>query len=205
MNSKLAAGKALSSVPISITVRQIDNVRVVDRGHEWLKLHVHAGDTVVDATVGNGSDTLALAELVTASGKVIGFDIQTQAIELARIKLAEVGLQNVEWHSLCHSEMQPYLPQDIAAVTFNLGYLPNSSKTICTQTKSTIEALQISCAKIKQNGIITVVSYVGHDGGEEEDRAIRDLCKSLDPQQFEVTYELLPAQHAPRLTIILKK
>lgn len=39
-----------------------------------LRQVVQPGDTVVDATLGNGHDTLMLCELVGETGRVIGFD-----------------------------------------------------------------------------------------------------------------------------------
>ena len=49
---------------------------------------VNAGDTVVDATMGNGHDTLFLAELVGPEGHVCAFDIQESALESTRALLA---------------------------------------------------------------------------------------------------------------------
>lgn len=51
--------------------------------------HVKQGDTVVDATVGNGKDTLFLAKLVGIQGTVYGFDIQRIALEKAKSYLTE--------------------------------------------------------------------------------------------------------------------
>ena len=41
-----------------------------------LRQVVQPGDTVIDATMGNGHDTAMLAELVGESGHVIAFDVQ---------------------------------------------------------------------------------------------------------------------------------
>ena len=42
---------------------------------------VAPGDTVVDATMGNGHDTLFLCELVGEEGRVYAFDVQAQAVK----------------------------------------------------------------------------------------------------------------------------
>src|SRR2546423_751462 len=57
--------------------------------HHYWKALVMPGDTVIDATCGNGLDTLCMAKLaLTAeSGAVFGFDIQSQAIEKTRLLL----------------------------------------------------------------------------------------------------------------------
>lgn len=56
-----------------------------------LRQVVQPGDTVVDATLGNGHDTLMLCELVGETGRVIGFDIQPDAVERTRERLADAG------------------------------------------------------------------------------------------------------------------
>ena len=38
------------------------------------------GDLCIDATAGNGNDTLLLSQLCGESGKVLAFDIQEQAL-----------------------------------------------------------------------------------------------------------------------------
>jgi len=54
-----------------------------------LKNVVEKGDTVVDATCGNGYDTVFLARLVGEEGKVYAFDVQSQAIETTKDRLGE--------------------------------------------------------------------------------------------------------------------
>ena len=50
--------------------------KAVAFSHQLLKNTVKIGDTVIDATVGKGNDTLFLASLVGKTGQVIGFDVQ---------------------------------------------------------------------------------------------------------------------------------
>ena len=58
--------------------------RATEMAHLWLRERVNAGAFVVDATTGNGHDTVFLAELVGVDGKVIAFDIQADALKAAR-------------------------------------------------------------------------------------------------------------------------
>lgn len=51
-------------------------------------LSIHAGDTVVDATVGGGGYTKALCDVVGSKGKVIGFDVEQQALDRAKIHVS---------------------------------------------------------------------------------------------------------------------
>jgi ubiquinone/menaquinone biosynthesis C-methylase UbiE len=58
---------------------------------------VVAGDTVVDATCGNGRDAVKLASLVGSSGVLHAFDIQEAAVETTRqlLQLQTVSSQRV--------------------------------------------------------------------------------------------------------------
>lgn len=60
--------------------------------HTLLKPVISSGDTVVDATVGNGHDTIFLASLVGKTGHVLGFDIQQQALDTTTQQLVLTGL-----------------------------------------------------------------------------------------------------------------
>jgi len=55
-------------------------------------MFVKEGDTVVDATCGNGNDTAFLASLVGENGRVFGFDIQDKAIANTTKKLTDLNL-----------------------------------------------------------------------------------------------------------------
>ena len=52
---------------------------------------IKPGDTVVDATCGNGNDTLKLCNAVGTKGCVYAFDIQKDALCNTQIKLEEKG------------------------------------------------------------------------------------------------------------------
>ena len=57
----------------------------LDLAHTYWKQVVSSGDWAIDATCGNGKDTLKLAQLL--EGRVIGLDIQGEAIEKTRALL----------------------------------------------------------------------------------------------------------------------
>ena len=46
----------------------------------FIRQQVQEGDFCIDATMGNGNDTLLLSQLCGESGKVLAFDIQEQAL-----------------------------------------------------------------------------------------------------------------------------
>ena len=59
-------------------------MRLTERVHAVLEDQIQAGNWVIDATMGNGHDTLFLSKLVGSEGKVWAFDIQAAAIESTR-------------------------------------------------------------------------------------------------------------------------
>lgn len=141
------------------------------------------GDFVIDATCGNGHDTLFLSDIVGKSGKVFAFDVQQRAIESSKALLAKSGKtpQNVQFVLDGHENMENHLPEAVKGklncAVFNLGYLPNSNKTVITKPQSTLKALQ-SCLDIRANRfLLSVLCYVGHEGGQGEYEAVRDFFK----------------------------
>ena len=59
------------------------SLSLVQQAHATLAAIISEGDITIDATVGNGHDTLFLARHVGASGTVYGFDIQEAALDSA--------------------------------------------------------------------------------------------------------------------------
>jgi len=76
----------------------------------------------------------------------------------------------------------------IAAIMFNLGYLPGSDKTCITRTETTLAALQQAVELVRPGGIVTLAVYPGHEGGAEESREIAKWAAQLDPRRFEVQH-----------------
>ena len=68
-------------------------LRPLQMAHAFLAEVVTKEDIVVDATMGNGHDTLFLAKLAK---QVYAFDIQEQAVEKTRQGLAEADLDNAQ-------------------------------------------------------------------------------------------------------------
>ena len=140
---------------------------------------IGAGDYTVDATVGNGHDTLFLAGLVGDTGHVWGFDIQPAALENTRRQLAEHGLsRRVSLVEAGHEHLEQHLPVQargkLAAVMFNLGYLPGSDKQVTTRPDTTLAALQAALANLRPGGLLSVLAYRGHEGGLIEAGLVED-------------------------------
>lgn len=161
--------------------------RIVDISHDILREKIKAGDTVVDATCGNGLDTLFLSKEVGEKGKVFAFDIQSQAIENTRCLLAENNcLENTRLILDSHENLNKYISCKIRGGIFNLGYLPMGDMEIITKEESTIKSLKEILGVLDENGIIVIVSYYGHEGGENEFVAVKSFLKSL-PKKYLVT------------------
>src|SRR3954454_12453143 len=67
----------------------------VQWSHVILSERLRPGDLVVDATAGNGHDTLFLAERVLPGGRVFAFDVQTEAIDATRVRVANHKSKNL--------------------------------------------------------------------------------------------------------------
>lgn len=145
----------------------------------------------VDATIGNGHDTLHLARISRLDGKVWGFDIQDKAIEQTRTRLAEERLEDqVTLIKACHTDMKQHLPDEhigrISAVMFNLGYLPKGDHSVITRTETTIPALETALDLVRIGGVVTIVMYPGHEKNETED--VLEWAEKLDKEKIVVLW-----------------
>ena len=163
-------------------------MRVTEQAHEAVQRVVQAGETVVDATMGNGHDTLLLAMLVGPEGRVIGIDLQEVALELTRRLLLENGIEEGRVQLVCcsHAELDRALSGPVAAVMFNLGYLPGGDHAFTTRKESTLAALEQGWTALRNGGIITAACYQGHPGGRAETEAVLAWAAALERAQIEI-------------------
>jgi predicted methyltransferase len=173
--------------------------------HRILRPAIAPGAWVVDATVGNGHDTQFLAACVGPTGRVFGFDVQAHALAATADRVQ--GLSQVTLIHAGHEELHARLPAEakgrLAAVMFNLGYLPGASKDVTTKTETTLAALSQALELLGVGGIVTMVLYPGHPSGREEAAALRDAAHRL-PTSFaaSITERLNAVSAAPQLLII---
>lgn len=179
--------------------------RSVQLAHEIVSARVESGDTVVDATVGNGHDTVFLAKRVGPTGKVFGFDVQEEAISGTRERIGSSEV--VDLYQMSHALMADVINGPVKAIMFNLGYLPSGDKSLVTSPGSTIPALNAALSLLGEHGIITLVAYSGHEGGEEELEAVHLWCRELDQSEFTATHYsfLNQINHPPELFAIERK
>ncbi len=156
--------------------------------HLLMEGHIKAGNIALDATCGKGNDTLFLAGLVGDRGQVYGFDLQAEAIEHTKQKLMQNNLLNrVKLINDSHENLNLYINQPIDAAMFNLGFLPGAESKLVTLPHTTLKAVQQVLTMLNHGGLITIVFYPGHRGGQEELNIVKDYLISLPQASFEVS------------------
>jgi tRNA G37 N-methylase Trm5 len=180
----------------------------LELSHEYIKKVVKQGDIAVDATAGNGNDTLLLARLVGSTGKVYSFDIQEKAIIKTKEKLVHNDMdRRVKLIKDGHQNMGLYIKEkSIKAVMFNLGYLPGGDHSIATRAETTIPTIETAMGLIVQKGIITIVVYYGGDSGFDEKIRLLDYIESIDSKKFTVMKtEFVNQINCPPILIVIEK
>lgn len=186
-------------------------MRILPFARSLIDLAVKEGDIVVDATVGNGHDTLYLAERVGQSGHVFGFDIQAQAIENTTKRLHEHHMETrVTLVQASHAELDAHIPPEykgrITGAMFNLGYLPGGDKQIVTKPNSTIAAIEQLLDIMAPEGIIVLVIYHGHPEGAIERDALLQYVSTIDQQRAHVVrYEFINQINHPPFIVAIEK
>lgn len=185
--------------------------RILPFAKKLLEKAVTSGDVVVDATLGNGHDTLFLANLVGENGRVYGFDVQEDAIRTSTEKLRQNGITDrvTIFHS-GHELLSNLIPVEhhgeISAAIFNLGYLPGSDKSIVTKPETTISAIEQLLEIMTPEGIIILVIYHGHDEGALERDALLSYCQEIDQKKAHVLqYRFMNQQNNPPFIVAIEK
>lgn len=164
------------------------------------------GGNVIDATAGNGFDTLKLCRGVGEKGKVYAFDIQKSALSETERKLIEQGFSNATLICDSHSELDKYVTEPVDGVVFNLGYLPGGDHSLQTKSETTIEAIKKSLILLKNTGFISVTVYYGKNSGTEEKKGVMEFLKTLDYKKYTVlTHEFHNRPNNPPITVIITK
>ena len=139
---------------------------IVNRVHN-LAIRSKKKSVAIDATVGNGYDTLFLANHFE---KVIGIDIQPLAIKRSKEKTK--NLSNVDIYLDDFNNIRSYKYANV--IIFNLGFLPGSNRKVKTQDYTSDKAV-LNAYEIL-DGILLVACYIQHEGGYQE---YLKLCETL--------------------------
>ena len=189
-----------------------------------LSHYVREGDAVIDATMGNGHDTVALARLVGAEGRVFAFDVQEQALANTEALLRRIDEQEesagggklrrrVQLILDSNVNLRRYVeqsadePRAVAAALFNLGYLPGGDKSITTTGEETLHAASEALETVKPDGLVAMVLYSGHEQGAKEKELLLQWAERLPAKEYHVAYVSMWNQkkHPPELLLVTKK
>ena len=175
---------------------------------EVLEKALTAGDAAIDATMGNGHDTLALCRLVGEQGRVYAFDVQPQAVENTRARLQAAGvLDRARLFCLGHEHMAQQVREPVAAVVFNLGWLPGGDHQLTTRWETTQTAVEAALSLLRPWGVLVICAYPGHAEGDRERKALAEYLSALAPQRFNVLRQqfLNAGPGAPECFVVQKQ
>ena len=156
------------------------NLSILNKVKQIIEENIKEKDIVVDATIGNGNDTLFLTNIVN-KGHVFGFDIQENAIKNTNKLLNDYN--NYTLFNDTHSNIDKYLKEynnKISLVLYNLGYLPSGDKSITTNYISTINSIKKSIQLLNNKGRILIVVYPGHEAGLKESIELNKYISTIN-------------------------
>lgn len=163
--------------------------------HQLWEKHIFPGDLVIDATCGNGHDTLILAKLALTNsfGSVITIDIQPEAISKAqehlKSNLSAEMFSLIDFHLGCHSQFPKILlEKSVRLVVYNLGYLPGGNKALTTCTETTLESIRQAQHLLMPKGIICITCYPGHPEGKKEREVLLHYVEKLNYQDWSCSH-----------------
>ena len=174
---------------------------------ELIRQAVEPGARVIDATMGNGYDTQWLAELVGESGHVYGFDIQLEAVNRTRDRLAAAGLENraTLFHA-GHEHIAELVGESVDAAVFNLGWLPGTDKALRTRAETTLTAVNAALDRLKEGALMTICVYPGHPEGRDELDRLIAWGRALPGEKYDVMARAYLNQSGdPPVLIAVKK
>ena len=177
--------------------------------HEIIRSQALRGGFYIDATMGNGNDTLMLCRLAGTSGSVLAFDIQEKALLHTDRLLIEHGVRNRARLILAgHEHMDQYARGNSAdAICFNFGYLPGGDHQIATSSATSVTAIQKGLDILKHGGMMSLCIYSGGDTRFEEKELLLTYLKKLSPKEFTIIENryLNRGNHPPIPVFLFKK
>jgi hypothetical protein len=187
----------------------------IEQAHNYWRQYLNVGDIAIDATCGNGHDTLMLCQLALSdiSGHVYAYDIQENAVintqERLQKALSAAQLARVSLIHECHSNFSAVTSKQnnpVRLVVYNLGYLPGADKSQTTKTASTLQSVQSACNIITSGGLITITCYPGHDEGAIEEEVLLTFASELPKDQWSCCHHRwINRLRAPSLLLLQKR
>lgn len=183
------------------------------------KLDKRAEDYILlDATCGNGNDTLFLyglglrlvkSDLFKDRLRLLGFDLQKEAVDNT-IKALSLEDEGLDFSIVCagHEELSSFTheKEKVLMAMYNLGYLPGSDKSIVTKAKSTLSSFELLKDKLVRGGLISVHAYGGHEGGLYELEKVETWFSSLPIKEWTVrSFKTLNKLRNPETLFLAEK
>ncbi len=168
---------------------------------------LYPGAVAVDATMGNGRDTLWMCRQVGPEGRVYAFDVQPEAVARTRALLKEEDVsERATLFCEGHQRMAQRVKEPVDAVMFNLGWLPGAEHAVTTLTETTLEAADAALSLLKPGGLLTICVYPGHAEGARERDALIDWAAALDAARYDALLKrYLNQPNDPPLLIAVRK
>lgn len=167
--------------------------------HDIIKNKIQFGKVAIDATLGNGHDSDFLSDLFES---VYSFDVQKEAVDSYKIK----AKANVKTICDSHENFKCYINEKVDCIVYNLGYLPGANKEITTKVESTLKSINQGLELLKENGLMFIAIYSGHQEGSLEKDAILKLAKQLPKKKFGVLYsDFINRPNNPPSLVIIEK
>lgn len=162
--------------------------QITEWSHELFQLQVNPNGLYIDATMGNGYDTLFLCELAGESGKVLAFDVQEKAIMCTTKLLKEHKVENrAKLYLDSHENMDEYAEAgSVDGIYFNFGYLPGGDHNLATKADTSVKAIEKGLELLKKGGVMALCIYSGGDTGFEEKNRILEYLKKLNSRKYVV-------------------
>lgn len=168
--------------------RQVPDLSAVAFCHEFLRAHCPTGGFYIDATCGNGHDTLFLCALAGKNGRVLAVDIQPAAVKATNRRLEAAGWGGVG-RALLHDHARLgdlAAPGTADGILFNFGWLPGADHTVHSTPGGSLAALRAALDLLRPGGVLAAVLYSGKVIGSEEKQAVLAFLRALPLAQYTV-------------------
>jgi len=181
----------------------------LDLAKSYWERHLHPHSIAVDATCGNGHDSLSLARLCAEKGALYCLDIQKKAIDSTKALLESSLPDGVKHNIYFFNHSHETFPKEIPPcdlLVYNLGYLPGGDKSLTTKVAGTLKSFKNGLNLLKLNGLISITCYPGHPEGAKEQQALLYEVSQLSPLDYLVCHHSFENRlKAPSLLLIFKR